>query len=90
MSEVCSLDYSLFDFKVERKIGLCKRLEQPAVGYPLKDRGEPCSESSECNVGLCCRETYRHRMSPSLRCGEPEGPVMCIENARVENEIFKN
>lgn len=91
MSEVCSLDYSVFAFKGERRIGHCKRLEQPAIGqYPLRDRGEPCSESSECNVGLCCRETYRHRMGPSLHCGEPEGPVICIEHARVENEIYSN
>ncbi|CAI9720809.1 Hypothetical predicted protein [Octopus vulgaris] len=89
MSEVCALGYDSFN-KGNTMIGSCKKLARPAIDqYPLGESGDECTDSSECGPGLCCRKAFRHHSVPSLRCGEPEGPVICIERSRANNEIYR-
>nr|XP_045588617.1 prohormone-3-like [Procambarus clarkii] len=45
-----------------------------------KRYNEPCTVSSECEVGrgLCCQVVRRHRQAPKTLCGYFKDPMICI------------
>ncbi|KAK8743979.1 hypothetical protein OTU49_000944 [Cherax quadricarinatus] len=51
-----------------------------------KRYSEPCTVSSECEIGrgLCCQVVRRHRQAPKTLCGYFKDPMICIGHVASE------
>nr|XP_022293052.1 cysteine-rich with EGF-like domain protein 1 [Crassostrea virginica] len=81
-SNVCLRDQQQ-SILMGKEVGVCRNMK-PNLEV-LKSRGEKCSDSVECGIGLCCRSIFLFRFGKVNRCEKSNGPYLCISSETFEN-----